>query len=100
MIPLVLQSIVTEVDYQGMSITAEDADGPLKVLAAVVIEGNAELRKEMAGLELLCRALKNGCLPAELDLAQRLDSFEEKLLIHFASEEVEESVATLVTDRP
>lgn len=73
---------------------------PLGLLAEAVLVENAELMKESAGLKWLCRALIQGSLPGGLELEKRLEEFEEKLLVHFASEEAEEFFGTLMTDQP
>src|SRR5256885_1641888 len=96
-----LESNAVENDEPLM--TPEDAaerDHALSVIAEAVLDDNAELMKEVSGLRWLCLALIKGNLPVELGLGKRLEEFEEKLLLHFASEETEEFLATLVTDQP
>jgi hypothetical protein len=73
---------------------------PLGLLAEAVLGENAELMKEAAGLQWLCRALIQGSLPGGFELEKRLEEFEERLLLHFAAEEAEEFFGTLMTDQP
>src|SRR5207244_894008 len=99
MLTPMLESTATEV-VEGSVVFEEAAEGPLALLAEVTLGENGELTKEMAGLRWICRSLKDGRSPAEVGLVERLEELEVTLLVHFASEQLEEFVGTLVADHP
>jgi hemerythrin len=90
----------TEERTEAPAPEAIPGDRPLSLIAEAVLDDRTELFVTAARLRVLTSTCGN-MHPAELiALANRLEEFEDLLLLHFAAEEAEGFVGSLTTDEP
>jgi hypothetical protein len=79
--------------------SVDRACGDMSLIADAVRDDHFEFERMIARLRGLSDAAPHGW-PADRDPAVLIEEFEDLVLLHFAAEEAEEFVGSLVTDQP